>query len=176
MGKLEKVGSGFKTVGTFKVVERSLETGEIVGEFEEKNVITDVGIDHLLRSFSDSNHTNQMVQTISLGDDIGTGTILAPEQPTSDVSIEDHQLVYEVPIGEFFVSYPDNRTVRFFATVNGASVMENYPSEANVAYMSAMLKTGNAIPQAFAYKRFSARTISDLISVDISWEVEFVQV
>lgn len=167
--------SGLKAVGVFKVVEKHAETGEVIDTFEEQNVITDLGIENILRSFSDGAHVNNIVSTISLGIDVGSGDILNPEQPSSNIVNSAHDSVYVIPSEEFFVSYPDASTVRFFATVNGSTVMSDYPAEPNVIYTSAMLQTAGATPKAFAYKRFSARTVSSLISVDISWEIKFIQ-
>lgn len=163
-----------EAIGIFKMVERNTATGEVFGEFEEKNVITDIAFSHLISSFTDASYNNKIVQTISLGDDIGSGSLLSPEQPTSAITEAEHDLVFEIPSNEFFVDYPSASSVRFYGTVNGATVMTNYPSEANVVYTSAMLKLNSLEP--FSYKRFSARTISELISVDISWTISFQEV
>lgn len=164
----------FQMKGIFQVVEKDNETGEVLDTFTEENVITDIAFEHLIQSFTNGTYNNKIIQTISLGDDIGTGTLLSPEAPSSSITEADHNLVFEIPSPEFFVDYPDALTVRFYGTVNGATVMSNYPSEANVVYTSAMLKLSSLEP--FSYKRFSARTISELISVDISWTITFSEI
>lgn len=163
------IKNSLKLVGIFKCVERNTATGEIIDQTESQNIVTDIGIDQLLKSFTDASHINKTVQTISIGNDIGNGTLLAPEQPDATVATSDHQTVFEIPSAEFFAEYPTPKSVRFYGTINGATVMAAYPAEANVVYTSAMLKLGSLEP--FAYKRFPARTISELISVDISWTI-----
>ena len=162
-----------KVFGILEITERNTETGEILFKHKDKNIITAVGMNQIRRSFTDSSHVNEYVSTVSLGSDTGGGTILNPTMPTVSITSAAHSPVYEVPVGEFFISYPTDSSVRFFATVNGNTVMSLYPGTVNVVYTSAMLKT--ASNKAFCYRRFSGRTISALISVDISWTIEFSQ-
>lgn len=162
-----------KVFGILEITERNTETGEIIFTHKDKNIITSVGMNQIRRSFSDPTHINEYVSTVSLGSDTGGGTILNPVPPTEAITAAAHTPVYEVPTNEFFISYPTDSSVRFFATVNGNTVMSLYPGSVNVVYTSAMLKT--ASNKAFCYRRFSGRTISALISVDISWTIEFAQ-
>lgn len=159
--------------GILEITERNIETGEIIYQQRGNNIITSTGMNQIFRSFTDPNFDLEYVETISLGNDVGNGTVLNPQQPTIDTTSANHSSVFTVPLDEFFISYPTGNSVRFFATVNGATVMDLYPSEPNIVYTSAMLTTLTG--KAFCYRRFSGRTISALISVDISWTIEFTQ-
>lgn len=146
--------------------------GEVVGRFEEKNIVLTQGKGIILRAWADAANSASTVSTIKIGNDVGSGTILAPEEPTAGLTEAVQTVVYETPGAEFFVSYPSSNSVRFLATINGANVMSNYPTLPNVIYTSASIYTLDG--KSVTYKRFPARTISALISVDISWTITLV--
>lgn len=146
--------------------------GEVVGTYEEKNIVLTQGKGIILRAWADALNASSTVKTIKIGSDVGTGTILAPQEPTADLTEAAQTVVYETPDAEFFVSYPTSNSVRFLATINGANVMSNYPTLPNVIYTSASITTQD--DKSVTYKRFPARTISALISVDISWTITLV--
>lgn len=141
--------------------------GKIVGEFEEKNIILDQGRRLFLRAASGD--INSTVKTIKIGKDVGTGTLLNPQQPVGSLTETAQDVVYTTPEAEFFVTYPTTNSVRYLATINGANVMTGYPTLPNVVYTSASIYTLGG--KSITYKRFPARTISSLISVDISWTI-----
>lgn len=163
-----------KFEGELHIVERIRETGEVCGEFHEHNVITDEGLEVILDAISSGAGSENAVETISIGTDIGDGTILNPESPTTATTAADHDGIFVVPDGDFFIDRNVSNEVRFFASVDGEQVMSLFPSEANIIYTSAMLRSGNN--RAVAYRRFPARTISRAISVDINWIVRVSQV
>lgn len=143
---------------------------EVEPDFTQKNVILSQGITAFFKAFGESSNASFAVDTIKIGSDVGDGgTISAPIAATSELTETDQTVVYSTPAGEFFVTYPTANQISFLATINGANVMAEYPSQPNVYYTSAAIynKEGTAI----AYKRFAARTISSLISVDISWTI-----
>lgn len=146
--------------------------GAIVDHFEEKNIVLTQGKGFILRAFADDANSVNTVKTIKIGSDVGTGTILLPEEPTAALTEADFDEVYETPAPEFFISYPSATSVRFLATINGANVMASYPTQPNVIYTSASIFTNE--DKSVTYKRFPARTISALISVDISWTISIV--
>lgn len=155
--------------GDLKLTERLISTGEIVGEYEEQNVVLEQGKQSILRAFAAIANASHTVSTIKIGDDVGSGTVLVPEAATSSLSELNQRVVYATPAEEFFVSYPTSNSVRFLATINGPNVMSQYPTQPNVIYTSAAIYTFGG--KAVTYKRFPARTISSLISVDISWTI-----
>lgn len=166
--------------GEIEITERRLvkdkETGllvpgDIVGHFKDHNVILNQGKRMMIEAFSTPVNGGNVISTIKVGKDVGNGDILNPQEPTASLTEAALDEVYETPTEEFFVTYPTNNSVRFLATINGSRVMDQYPGQANVIYTSAMIAGGNG--RGFAYRRFPARTISALISVEISWTISF---
>lgn len=154
-------------VGTYKEVVRDIRTGEVLDIFEQNNIVLDQGIQSIWQSMATADTNTLVIETIKLGNDVGNGTVTNPEQPTSTYTEGNQTVVYEIPVGDIIVSYPDPSSVQFFANVNGSVVMQNFPTDPNVVYTSAALY--NNAGQAFSYKRFTGRTISADISVDVSW-------
>jgi len=155
--------------GTYREVWRSNETGKIIDEFEERNVIVDSGILNIKNALTVADSNASVISSIWLGNDVGNGDVMSPELPTPETEGSEQDIIWQVPSEEFFVSYPSDNEFRFYATINGQSVMESFPGVPNVVYTSASLRTMAGI--AFSYKRFTGRTISNLISVDISWTI-----
>lgn len=159
--------------GVYREVVRNTETGEIVDTFEEKNVITDYAYNLLIRLISESGQAPSIIQTLSIGTDVGSGTSVTPEQPTSAITMADHTQLYQVPNANFLHRFPTGRSVEFYGTIVGTDVMALFPSQTSVVYNSAVLVTADN--NAFSYKRFSGRTISDILSVEISWTISFAE-
>lgn len=143
--------------------------GKVVGELDEKNIVLTQGKSLILRAFGEPGHSDYVVKTIKIGNDVGSGTILAPTPPTANLTEDDQDVVYTTPDEEFFVTFPTATSVRYLATINGANVMAEYPALPNIVYTSASIYTIS--DQSITYKRFPARTISELISVDITWTI-----
>lgn len=157
----------FRIIGEVCIIERSLETGEVVGKYCENNIVLNTGKNSILRAMSTTDTNAHTARTIKIGDDVGSGTVLAPEQPIATLTAANQSVIYEVDPNAIFVSNPSQTSVRFSTTLNGAAVMENFPALPNIVYTSAVLYTYDNT--AIAYKRFPGRTISPLISVEISW-------
>lgn len=153
--------------GVHKEVHRRIDTGEIVAVYEDDNIFLNQGKAEIFRAFSILDTNDHRVKTIKVGNDVGTGNALAPSAPTASFTEANQSVVYETPEEEFFVEYPTQTSVRYLATINGANVMALYPTVPNVIYSSAVLYSQAG--KALAYRRFPSRTISSLISVDVSW-------
>lgn len=166
----KKYKDSFKFKGIYSETVRLNSTGEVIDQFTQDNLIVTVGIQGLLQMLG-SGAAAKTIDTVKIGGDVGTGTILAPQDPTLDLTAADQDVIYTIPSNEFFVSYPESNQVRFFGTINGASVMTSFPSQPNIIYTSAALYTLDG--EVFSYKRFPARTISNLISIDVSWTLVF---
>lgn len=145
-------------------------TGKVVGEYDECNIVFKQGKRFILQAFAQAINSQKTVRTIKIGNDVGAGgTVLSPTPPTANETEAIQTVVYETPVQEFFVSFPNDSSVRFLATINGANVMTGFPTQPNVIYTSASIYTLEN--KSVTYKRFPARTISSLISVDISWTI-----
>lgn len=167
---MSKLKDNMSVVGDFKMTLRNTLTGEVVDTFEEKNIVVDQGKDFLLRAFTVKDTNDFVVNTIKIGSDVGVGgTVLVPTLPTETTTEANQTVLYTIPTDEFFITYPAPKQVNFFATINGAAVMALYPTQPNVVYTSAGLYLLN--DKVFAYKRFAGRTISNILSIDISWTI-----
>lgn len=161
-------------IGTYKEVVRDNKTGKIIDVFEKRNIVLDQGISSIWQAMSSANTNSLVLETIKLGDDVGTGNVTSPEQPSPTYTEANQNVIYSIPVGDVIISYPTSSSVQFFANVNGSVVMQSYPTEPNVVYTSAALYSN--VGNAFSYKRFTGRTISSDISVDISWTLSLSNV
>lgn len=177
MSKQQDMGVNIKARGFVKIVERLTATGEIIGtyggedeeiELGEENIVLDQGKTIIIQGFTTPAGAGEYVETIKIGTDVGTtGTVMEPDDPTGNMTELDQTVIYTIPTGNFSVSYPTATSVQFIASIDGATVMAGFPTQPNIIYTSAALYTDAGT--AITYKRFPARTISPLISVDITW-------
>lgn len=162
-----KEGDTLKIAGHLHIIERNVETGEVVGEYEENNVVLTQGKGYILRGFANAANNIYTAKTIKLGIDVGDGDILNPQEANSSMTEADQQVVYSIDPGDFFSTSPSPNSIRFLASVSGSKFMESFPGELNAIYTSAAIYTVG--DKAVTYKRFPARTMSAMISVDIIW-------
>lgn len=156
--------------GHVSIVTKCIKTGDILDVFENNNVFLDQGKAIMVKAFAEGG--DNRIKTIHIGEDFGSGSIMVPEDVTSDMTEADQDEVYEVPTSSFTVSYPEADKVRFTASIDGPTLMNEYPSKPNVVYTSATLRTVGG--EAVAYRRFPPRTISDMVSVDIVWTLTII--
>lgn len=155
--------------GDLKMVFKDKLTGEVIDTFHEKNVFLDQGKNQLLQLLSTPNLTTVGVTAINIGDDVGTGTIMAPQMATADLTEIDQNTLFSATGVDFNVSFPTQNSARYFAMIDGETVMASHPTVPNIVYTSATIRMGDG--KAIAYRRFAPRTISSLISVDLIWTV-----
>jgi hypothetical protein len=167
IGQQEVHTERFGIRGDVTIVERCIKTGKVLDTVEYKNVVLTQGKGEILRAFSVPLLDTNKVKTIVVGNDVGSGDLMNPEDPDASYTEANMETVYTVPEEEFFIDFPTDNSVRYRATLNGPAVMILYPNLPNVVYTSASIFT-NA-NKAVTYKRFPARTISALISVEITW-------
>lgn len=152
--------------GHLQIVTKDIKTGEVIDTFDDDNVYLEQGKTQALKAFVDGGDFR--IKSIYIGDDVGTGSIMQPEQPSANYTESNQDIVYEVPFeNEFYVTYPTYNQVRFTAAISGPNVMALYPNDPNVVYTSATIRTRDE--KAIAYRRFPPRTISELVSVDLIW-------
>ncbi len=156
-----------KIVGHLQIIEKDAITGEVIGGFEEKNVVLTQGKGYILRGFANAANNIYTAKTIKLGIDVGDGDILNPQEAVASMTEADQQVVYSIDPGDFFSTSPTPTSIRFLASVSGSKFMESFPGELNAIYTSAAIYTVG--DKAVTYKRFPARTMSAMISVDIIW-------
>lgn len=148
-------------------------TGEVLDTFCDKNVVLNIGKESLLKSFTTLETNQFVINKLTIGNDVGVGgDVLSPIMATANMNQSEMSPLYEVTGEAFTITYPTQTSVRFRALLNGEEVMSNYPTLPNIVYTSAMLT--NLGGSAFSYRRFPGRTISSLISVEISWTITLV--
>jgi hypothetical protein len=165
------MGSQLSIIGIVKIVERDL-NGNILSEYTDNNIVTTLGKQTILKALTTKNSNAFTINTITYGDDYGTGTVLAPQPPTVDYVTATQTVKYTTAFSNISIVYPNSTSVKFVATVNGANVMALYPSLPNIILTSATLRDENNT--TVAVKRFPARTISALTSMDIEWTLQIL--
>lgn len=160
-----------KIIGKVKFTTYDAVSGEILDVYTDNNVITTSGKQSLLQGFVSKNTNLHTIGTIFVGDDYGSGTLLAPESPTTSYTSASQSVKYEVPSNLVTFTAPATLSMKFMTTIVGSAVMANYPSLPNIVITSATLRNENNV--SVAAKRFPARTISSLTNMDIEWTLEF---
>jgi hypothetical protein len=157
--------------GVFHMVMKDRD-GNIIDEYEDNNVVLTTGKNYILKALSTKDTNLYTIKNITIGNDVGTGTVMSPTPATDNLTEASQTDVYTTPDLNMTVTYPAARKVTYTAAIDGAVVMASYTTVPNVIYTSATLMTHGGF--AIAYKRFTARTISSVISVDISWTLEIL--
>lgn len=157
-----------KMKGIFSVKVTNRETGEVVDEYEEQNVLVLDSKTAITRAIA--GNPLGVIRTLKLGDDNGGGTNdnPFPAQESYDEGVMN--VVYEKNTG-IQAGYPNPITVAFNITVKGEEVMENYPGQTNIIFCSAALHTNDG--KVFAYKRFPQKSISEVLDISIVWSIGF---
>ena len=155
--------------GDFQMKVTNKETGELIDSHMERNIIVDVSKQRVISGISNSSSDN-IITKITVGDDIGSGTLVSPEPPNASFTKNSMNVVYAIP-SALSRTYPTVDSVQYDVTISGADLMAQYPSDASKIITSAMLQTGD--DEAFAYKRFKRLTISELVDVTITWTISY---
>ena len=158
--------------GTLKITTK--ENGVIVDVFEENNVVTTEGKTTILRCLTTPNTIDKVIKNIKMGSDVGTGTLLNPQAATASYTNADQTFVYDIPVEDVSFSYPTPTKMSILGNIDGAKVSLLYPTAPNVLMTSATIRTNDG--SIIAAKRFPARTVSGVISLDISWTLEILWV
>jgi hypothetical protein len=156
--------------GTFKITTK--ENDVVVDVFEENNVVTTEGKTTILRCLTTPNTINKVIKNIKMGSDIGTGTLLNPTAATANYISANQTFVYDIPVEDIVFSYPTPTKMTILGNIDGAKVSLLYPTAPNVLMTSATIRTNDG--SIIAAKRFPARTVSGVISLDISWTLEIL--
>ena len=157
--------------GVFEMTLRDKD-GNVIDKYVDNNVVLTTGKNYILKALSTKDTNNFTIKNITIGNDVGTGTVMSPQAATDNLTEASQTDVYTTPDLNMSVTYPSDRKVTYTAAIDGALVMAGYTTVPNVIYTSATLMTHGGY--AIAYKRFTARTISSVISVDISWTLEIL--
>jgi hypothetical protein len=83
--------------GHVKIVTTNKQTGEIIDVYEEDNLVVSIGLDQILKSITVKDTNNYIIETISIGDDVGSGTVMQPEQPSLSYTKTNQTVVFTAP-------------------------------------------------------------------------------
>lgn len=167
--------------GVLKIREFSKETGQLLYEYEDKNVITNQGINTLFLRMALSDPSNSMkFSHFAFGIDDGSQEDVAggwgplnPKPALKRYTSLNQLTVYEVPFGDMVFDYPNDNEFQAATLLDGKFILDTYyPEEVDLTYTSATLRFDNNT--TFSYKRFPVRSLSRLIDVQVIWTFRFV--
>ena len=168
---------GINGVVTIRTISK--ETGEVLDEFVDNNVVTTVGMEHLWKRASDNQDANNFtLQYFALGTDYGVEeggdwSMFAPKPAKKEYTKDNQIILYEDdPVNTAFL-YPSDTELQVGTILDGAYVINNFfPSETIVFYNSATIRFGDGT--VFSFKRFPVRSITKVVDVQISWKFTLV--
>lgn len=168
MNNLDKLqAKGIVTINTYESG-----TENLLDSYCDKNTITIEGITEIInRILTNSGTSDAIVTRLVLGDDAGTGTLLSPSAAQPTLSGSDQSQVYEVRTGDLQIGSSGSRRIVASAVMYGSDIMNNeFPTDIVLNFCSATLRFENGV--ALAYKRFPVRSLSRLVDITITWEIE----
>jgi hypothetical protein len=159
--------------GHLKIETINKETGAIIDIFEDKNLFLDLGKTSVVRGMGDVT-TNYCVENLRFGNDFGdpgSFSIFVPEDAQLDFDSATQDEVFTISRPALQATYPNFETVEFSTLLDGDEILDQYPGEVDVRYTSVALY--NFLNDPIAYRRFSVRSISRLVSVSVTWSLSF---
>lgn len=176
---MNKNGMGVRGILTIK--EFSKETGELLDQYTDENVVTEQGINTLfLRMALNDPDSNMRFDHFTLGVDYGIEEdaaggwgMLNPKPAEKRYTSLNQYSVYSVPYGDMVFDYPESNTFQAATLLDGKYILDTfYPEDVDMRYTSATFRFVNNT--TFSYKRFPVRSLSRLIDVQIIWTFKFV--
>lgn len=158
--------------GDLAITSRLKEDGRIIDQLDERNVVTAQGASDLLARVTknDATVSNSYVKTIALGDDVGDGTLLSPEQASELSTGTMQSVVYTVPVSDITITYPTPFSFEISTVLDGTYILENfYPSDIEMRFTSATIRYESN--KTLSYKRFPVRSLSRLVDIEIRWTI-----
>lgn len=164
-----KQSDDMKMYGHLSIKPTYKPTGQVIDGFDDRNVITFQGTSTILNRITTPSG-GSYVTHIALGDDVGNGTILQPEQATESLSGGSQAIVYEVPVNDITITYPNTYTFTMGTVLNGTDILDsNFPDEIDLRFTSATIRFNNG--DVLSYKRFPVRSLSRLVDIEITWTI-----
>ena len=157
------------TRGDIVYQELDANTGQVLREIHEPNLVVDTHMDIFMARIYEDN-PDYRVRKARIGSDVGSGFKQDPELPTKETVAGDMNVLYETE-NNVSVDYPNTRTITYNIFLNGEDIMNNFPGEDSIEFTSMALVTMN--DHAFSYRRFPSRTITEAININIMWTLYF---
>lgn len=161
--------------GKVKMVFTDKKTGDIIETYEDNNLFINLGRNAFLRAISTPGSTDHIINALNFGTDFGDPNewdIFDPEPPALDFTSANQDVIFTISTPALQVTNVAFDRVRFSTVLDGGDVLDLFPGAIDVRYSSLTLTTGNGDP--VVYKRFPVKSISRLVSVDVTWDLYFV--
>lgn len=159
--------------GHLKIETIEKATGNIIDVFEDKNLFLDLGKTNVVRGMGDVS-TNYTVKNLRFGDDFGDPgiyDIFNPEPAQAGFDSTTQDVLFTIDRPALQATYPNFETVEFACLLDGDQILDQFPGQVDVRYTSVALY--NQLDDPIAYRRVSVRSLSRLVSVNISWSLSF---
>lgn len=157
-----------KVSGEFNITTYNRDTGEVVDEYSETNVVVLDSKEAIIKAIAGD--SEGFVTGLKVGDDVGTGDLNNPETATETYDENTMSVLYTFP-GTFTTGYTNTTSVNFSAIISGEDFMSYYPNDNYKVLTSAALHTNNG--KVFSYKRFPQKSISALLDIAVIWKIYF---
>ena len=167
----------FLMSGSVTITETDATTGEVLRVDEDHNIVVRTSRNALIRRIAEDQNLYR-IRRVIIGNDVGNGTFDDPEPPTLNTTYSDMSPVYDTGSQEnqITVTYPSPLSISFAIFLSGQQVMQEHPGEDSVGFTSiGLFSMGNdqttGVPNAFAYRRFPLRSITENINISILWNL-----
>ena len=164
-----RINDNCGVTGVLGIKFRHKETGEIVDEFKQYNVITKEGFAELSKRLSGNTDTSY-IDHIVLGTDVGSGTQIEPE-PAKDYFTASFQTeLYTIPASDITVTYVSPTVFSFGCILDGAAMLSELgTTESEARFSSATLRFNNG--KTCSFKRFTVKSITSIINIEVTWTI-----
>lgn len=167
------VETAFKTRGIVTINTYESGTKNLIDTYRDKNTVTIEGVTELLDRVLNTGTDDSIVTRMVLGDDSGTGTLLSPSVATPTLTSNDQNVVYEIRDQDISISRSGARRLVASVMIEGSDIMNSqFPEDIVLNFCSSTLRFENGT--TLAYKRFPVRTLSRLVDITITWELEII--
>ena len=165
--------------GVITIRTLSKETGEVLDEFVDNNIVTLNGMEKLwTRMSSSADASANKLSNFVLGSDYGVEeggdwSMFAPK-PANREYDKDNQIDFYVDSPDNIAfTYPSDTEMQVGTILDGTYIINNFFSDETIVfYNSATIRFGDGT--VFAYKRFPVRSITKVVDVQISWRFTLV--
>lgn len=166
--------SGFNAKGVVTINTYEAGTNILVDSYKDNNTVTTEGLTEIInRILTNSGTSDSIVTNIKLGDDAGNGTLLSPEDATANLTYSDQDVVYDIKKSDTDINASGGDRITASVVIEGSDVMNNeFPTDIVLNFCSATLRFESG--STFAYKRFPVRSLSRLVDISITWEIELL--
>lgn len=169
----------FLMSGSVTITETDATTGEVLRVDEDHNIVVKTSRNALIRRIAEDQNLYK-IRRVIIGSDVGNGTFDDPEPPTLSTTYSDMIPVYDTGSQEnqITITYPTPLSISFAIFLSGQQVMQEHPGEDSVGFTSiGLFSMGNdqttGVPNAFAYRRFPLRSITENINISILWNLYY---